>query len=830
MRRFLIIALSTTLFATAFAGCLGGDDGGDGGTNGGTNGGTSPPPQAANSVVSTLTPEVGQPVTFDAQRALEGGVKLGSVSWAFGDGAKGSGVTTTHAYDAPGTYVVAVNVTNDKGVSSTNDASLIYITVSPKDIEPADLSADLPPVGLITASSQVVSPNTEITFNGNASYGYIANEDFDPAASIDGANAPALRDSDVVTKFEWDFGDGSAKTTGDRDTAGEAKHTYAKSGLFVAKLTVTAGEGGKTGTSAYTIYVLPPATPTPGGVKNPNVFTTVTINGPQSLDPGYDYESAGGHIIQNVYETLVAYNRDRFDQFVPGLAKEVPTAENGGISADGKTYTFKLREGVKFHDGTEMDAAAVKFSLDRPILMNDPDSAAWISGVILGASEYMASEGTAADRAAYLAKGGVEVVDKYTVRVHLEKASPSILAKLAYLQGSIVSPTAFKAAHPERKAVWGVETTSDGLPPPATAEKPRVTRDPWADVNAVGTGPYKLRAWIANDRTILDRNEDWWNPTKPKMRTVVIQYVDDVNTRILMLLSGDADDAFIPATVVDKVQGKPGVRVTEVESITVATIFFGQKIAEADNCPKDKKTGVADCEALNDMHMRAAIAHAFDYGTYFEDIVKFRSSPIASVIPKGMFGYDATLAQHEFDLEKAKEHLAMSRHPDGLTNLKLATNSANTVRMASLELLKQGLAQIGVEADILGLSFPDLIDGYQDHKFPVWMIGWAPDYAYPDDYVIPFLDGRDGTYAQGAQYNDAEMNDLIDKALAEPDSTKQLAIWKQINKKAYDEYVHLWLSQAKNTHVERTWVQGYYYNPMDSGSPNFSNYAVASKA
>lgn len=826
MKRFLILALSVALASVAFTGCLKNDDGGTGGTTP-TTGGTSPPPQAGNSVVSTLTPEVGQLVTFDATKALDGGVKLGSVAWKFGDGDSAAGQTATHSYAMPGTYVVHVTVTNDKGVASTNDAALIYIQVSPKDVEPKDLSGDLAPIAVISASQQVLAPNTEVSFNGNASYGYVTNADFDDSLPIDGANAPATKDTHDLSSYEWDFGDGSAKVTGAATVAGEVKHTYATSGLYTAKLTVT-GSNAKTGASAYTIYVLP--TPPPSGsVKNPNVFTTVTINGPQSLDPGYDYENAGGQIIQNVYETLIYYDRDNFDRFVPVLAKELPTVANGGISADGKTYTFKLREGVKFHDGTELDASAVKFSLDRPILMNDPDSAAWISGDIVGASEYMESDGTAADRAAYLAKGGVEVVDKYTVKVHITTAQPSFLAKMAFYQAAIVSPTAFKAAHAERKAVWGVESTADGLPPAAAGGKPAVTRDPWADTNAIGTGAYKLRAWIANDRTILDRFEDYWG-SKPAMRTIVIQYVDDVNTRILMLLSGDADDAFIPATVVDKVQGKPGVRVTEVESITVATIFFGQKVEEADNCPQDAKTGVADCEALNDVHMRAAITHAFEFDSYFKDIVKFRSNPIASVIPKGMFGFDAAVTQHKFDLTKAKAELAMSRHPDGLKNLKLATNSANTVRMQSLELLKQGLGQIGIQAEILGLSFPDLIDGYQDHKFPVWMIGWSPDYGYPDNYVVPFLDGRSGTYARGANYNDAAMNGLIDDAIGEPDTAKQLPIWREINTKAHDEYVHLWLSQAKNTHVERTWVTGYYYNPMDSGSPNFSNYAVAGKA
>ena len=201
-----------------------------------------------------------------------------------------------------------------------------------------------------------------------------------------------------------------------------------------------------------------------------------------------------------------------------------------------------------------------------------------------------------------------------------------------------------------------------------------------------------------------------------------------------------------------------------------------------------------------------------------------------SVIPKGMFGYDPALQPHMRDVEKAKEHLAQSRYPDGLTNVVLATNKANTIRMATLELLKQNLAEVGIEATIIGLNFPDLLSGVQDGKFPVYMLGWQADYAYPDNFIIPYVDGRTGMFARPGGYNDAATNALIDAALAEPDSAKQLDHWQSINRKVHDDYVHLWLSQAKSTHVERTWVTGYYYNPMEAGAPNVGNYAAIGKA
>ncbi len=103
------------------------------------------------------------------------------------------------------------------------------------------------------------------------------------------------------------------------------------------------------------------ATPEPAAAnpaaasKDPTTWIEATFGDPETLDPAYDYETGGGGILMQVYDTLVWYNKDNAAEFVPQLATEVPSLENGGISADGKTVVFKIRSGVKFHDGTDHD-------------------------------------------------------------------------------------------------------------------------------------------------------------------------------------------------------------------------------------------------------------------------------------------------------------------------------------------------------------------------------------------------------------------------------------------------------------------------------------------
>lgn len=112
--------------------------------------------------------------------------------------------------------------------------------------------------------------------------------------------------------------------------------------------------------------------------KDPTTFTVETFGEPETLDPAYDYETAGAEIVQNTYDFLVFYKRDSISELIPMLATEVPTVANGGISADGLTYTFKIRQGVKFHNGDDLKASDVAFTFARNILQGGTSSPQWL--------------------------------------------------------------------------------------------------------------------------------------------------------------------------------------------------------------------------------------------------------------------------------------------------------------------------------------------------------------------------------------------------------------------------------------------------------------------
>ena len=146
----------------------------------------------------------------------------------------------------------------------------------------------------------------------------------------------------------------------------------------------------------------------------PDTITEVTFGDIETMDPNLAYDTASGQLIMNVMEPLVTYNGADATSFVPALATEVPSLENGGISADGKVYTFKLREGVKFHEGGDMTPSDAAYTFHRGMLQSDPNGPQWlllepILGFTSGdVTEQIAEGAYAGDRDAVLANATPE--------------------------------------------------------------------------------------------------------------------------------------------------------------------------------------------------------------------------------------------------------------------------------------------------------------------------------------------------------------------------------------------------------------------------------------
>ncbi len=221
--------------------------------------------------------------------------------------------------------------------------------------------------------------------------------------------------------------------------------------------------------------------------KDPTTYVQATFGEPETIDPMLTYETAGGEIIQNVYDTLIWYNKDDPNTFVPNLATEVPSVENGGISADGKTVTFKVRQGVKFHDGTDMTVDDVAYSFQRGLLEGNTASPQWLLlEPILGVGKFPdgtitdlldGGDGSLADNPADLAKvdpAKLEAVCKQvTDAIVADKTANTVTFKLAQpwapfmatLANSLGLGPVHGLGEEQRRLGWRLQDLADRLRP-----------------------------------------------------------------------------------------------------------------------------------------------------------------------------------------------------------------------------------------------------------------------------------------------------------------------------------------------------------------------------
>ncbi len=740
------------------------------GTGGGI--GSNQNPQSVVTLTGgTNVVNVGDTVQLDGSQSWDEDGALKSWNWDYGDGQSGSGQIVTHTYFQPGEYIVALAVTDDKGAVGNNDHRLTYVTVLPLE---TSSSGSSPPTAMISASASVVKPGSTVRFSGAASWGWS-----DGSAS-----------TSAVTGWQWQFGDGAT------DNGVETTHAFGSGGGLTSDrttgnypviLTVT-GENGLTSNAVYTIRVIREKA-VAGEVKNPDTFTTVSIGDPQELDPAHAYDTASGAVIMNAYETLVWYERERTDKLKPMLATVVPTQANGGISPDGLTYTFNIRQNVKFHDGSTLTADDVVFSIKRLVVMNLADGPAWMYTEILNES-------------------GIQKIDQYTVQFTLTESAPRFLSIMAYNAAAILSQNWV--------ASRGCGDPIEGVP------CENIERD------AMGTGPYKFVKWVPDQYVLMEYHPDYWGGWSTAERkaqgypdgfikTVYMKKNNDKDSRILELLAGDADFAYVPIADRDKVDGKDGIRIMEGQpTFSMGFIGFNHDIQNWDQTAPSS-------DFFADINVRKAFCYAFPYQQFITDELDDHALKPKGPVPSGMLGYNEYGPEYNLDLEQAEYYFKEAGVWETGFTLTVYYNSGNTARENGLLMLENNVESLNAKFDLVvqGLEWPDYLDKFIQSEMPLFFLGWAPDYADPHDYVQPFLHSS-GHFPHYLAYHNDELDELIMDAARETDDATRIQLYADIIDLEHEEAIYIWTHQGITFHVERDWVDGWYSNPMYGGTYYYS--------
>jgi peptide/nickel transport system substrate-binding protein len=547
---------------------------------------------------------------------------------------------------------------------------------------------------------------------------------------------------------------------------------------------------------------------TPGGVTNPETFTYATIGEPQSLDPAWDYESAGGQVIQNIYETLVYYDGASAENLVPVLATEVPSLANGLLSSDGLHYTFNLRTDVKFHDGSSMTVDDVIYSIERAMLMNDAEGAAWMLGqIMLPGYSGLGSKVNWDDVNASMTR-----VDSDTLTFNLITPYPAFLFIMAYSIGSVVSKNFVE--------------THGGIVPNE--------KNDYMNRHEMGTGPFYLKEWAPNQYVKLQRYEDYWGGAA-NLNFVVIKKVQDLGTRKMLLFNGQADAIYVPVMFKSDVENKENVFTQDMLPTFSLTFFgFNQDIVEGPTL----EVGDVPTTFFADLNVRQAFTHAFDYNKYLEVATKNTAIQPTGPIPQGMFGYDPDVPLVLFDLAASADYLnkaldtrtadPLDTYADNGFTIWLYYNAGNLGRQTGCEILKTNLERLSQNAsagvtgtitvNVQALDWPTYLDARADRWLPVFFLGWNVDYPDPDDFANPFCH-QNGSFPIYLGLRNQSLTTLVEHAAIELNTDVRKQMYSDIAWSCYENAYYIYASQPTGFAVLRTWVQGWEYNPTNSDMP-----------
>lgn len=466
------------------------------------------------------------------------------------------------------------------------------------------------------------------------------------------------------------------------------------------------------------------------------------------LDSGTQTDGESARVISTIVDGLVALEGTS--------TKPIPWLAESWETADSQTWTFKLRQGVKFHDGTPFNAEAVKWNMDR---WRDPDNE-WRFGRTF---EYYDIEfGTD------LAIEEVTVVDEYTVQLKLSAPSGVLLAKLAeHFVFGMNSPTAVQ----EQGDKYG---TAAGT--------------------AVGTGRFKFVEWVPDDHITVERNDEWWGGA-PKLERIIFRSIPDNSARFAELLAGTIHQADLAQTDLPAAAQDANVVIYERPALSTGYIAFQQ-------CT----------EPFDKLEVRQAIAHAVNWAALIPAFYGDYGQLAGSFQPPAILGHNPDIQPFEYNPDKAKELLAAAGLPDGFETdfwYIPVIRGYFPDSKAIGEAIAADLAKVGIKVNLQTEDWGAYLEDRNLGKFPMWMLGWGSDNGDPDNYIGYHFAHPVGEPKEEDCYANDELAQLLIDGRTEADPAMRETIYQKAEEIVHADVPRIPVVWTTGTTVFRKEVQGY---------------------
>lgn len=452
-----------------------------------------------------------------------------------------------------------------------------------------------------------------------------------------------------------------------------------------------------------------------------------------SLDPGSTADGEASRVTVQVFETLTRFAEDSFE-IEPGLA------ESWDVSEDGLSYTFHLRKGVEFHDGTPFDADAVIFNFER---WSDPEHPYHFAEEGFIYSSYVNQFGGLKGDESHVIEE-INKIDEHTVEFVLKRPVPAFLQNMAMSYFGLASPKSLET--------YGADIVE----------------------HPVGTGPFVFEEWVRDDAITLVKNENYWQDGYPLVDRVIFQVIPDNAARLTALQSGEVDiaDGLNPDDL-ERVEGDPNVELLQRDANNIGYLGFNM-----------------EKEPFNDPLVRKAMNYAVNKENLIATVYNDLAEPAKNPLPPSYLGYNDDIAPYEYDPEKARDLLAEAGYGDGFT-FDLWTMPVPRPYMPdpnrAAEALQTDFAEVGLTANIVTMEWATYLDELTQGNQEVYMIGWSGVNGDPDYFLNNLLAEHSIPDPNYSRYRNAELTELLLDAQSVLDEKERAAMYARAQEIVHED-------------------------------------------
>ncbi len=512
-------------------------------------------------------------------------------------------------------------------------------------------------------------------------------------------------------------------------------------------------------TEAPTATEVPAPTKAPAATEAPVAAEPVTLTiarpSSRSINPVGESNIEGAQNIDLVYESLVQI--DGQGNLLPELAKSWEP------SKDFTTWTFNLRKGVLFHDGSQFNAEAVKYNYDRLHRVPGQSGGAWT---------------------AYTTEDSVEIVDDYTVVFNLTKPFPGLPMDMLYPRYKITSPTWLKAN--------------------ATVADPEAME--FAATNASGTGPFSLMEFVPDQRIVFNKNSDYWGGevggrATSKVDRVIFQIIKDPITALVEFEAGRADVLEgPPPPQFDTLRKSPGIQLLGFKVPRIAYLTMDVSKPPFDN-----------------LQVRQAVAHAINYDELLTAGELGMAYPQCGMVPDGLtvsIPVDPALCLYSYDPAKARQLLAQANYNKELVIDLTYAPERNAGFEIEVQLLQSYLAEVGINANVQALDAVAQVAKMAEGAYGLSLFVWNAGIPDADDFPGWLYDqGRLPTNESwvGSFWDNQTVMESMRKAREITDPVARAELYNNANQLAMEQAIYIPLFQGSKTFAVRDNIDGLQF-------------------